>query len=60
MAALALVLVGAGLVHSMDETSTVFNTSSECPDSCICTWERDKPFERPYSPACSLLIYLAR
>jgi len=40
MAALALVLVGAGLVHSMDETSTVFNTSSACPDSCICTWER--------------------
>ena len=44
MAALALVLVGAGLVQSMDETFKVakeeaINISMACPDSCTCSWE---------------------
>ena len=40
MAALALVLVGTGLVHSMEETfntdKEAFSASTSCPDSCTC------------------------
>jgi len=39
MAALALVLVGTALVHSIEDPFNVFNTSTPCPESCNCSWE---------------------